>query len=384
MTYKKNDTTLNKVTLLKQRIMEKNLIDKLSCFVIMPYGSKNEYEKGILESDFVYNDIICPAIDLFKNKFKIEVDITREVDKNVAGSINKSIVEHIAKADFCIVDITGQNANVFFELGIRYALRDKVTILLRQEGNEIPFDITNYRCITYQCFKRRNSINEIADYLESGYSKNISDSLVYEVFPDIELMIPKITKSRQILEKSQISWVEWWEQINFYIKKLKVPYDGGHLSPDFILGLSNGGAIIAELLGKGLLFQKPILMFWLDRWSELEPSKYCDNKINNGIINGIKERFNQKEKLTIFITDDIVNSGASFYGTHTYLTKSLSDFKCKILFIPLFAKNESYLKKLEDFLIIGDDYSKYFNIDKETYFKKILTDKQTFPYDKPI
>jgi|GEM_PF-5483131 len=37
----------------------------LKCFVMMPFGSQGEYERGIIESDFVYNYIICPSIEKF-------------------------------------------------------------------------------------------------------------------------------------------------------------------------------------------------------------------------------------------------------------------------------------------------------------------------------
>jgi hypoxanthine phosphoribosyltransferase len=357
--------------------------NQLICFVIMPFGSKGEYKDGNLESNYVYVDIICRALNEYSEKVNKNIKIIREFDKNEPGSISKSIVENIGKSDICIVDITGHNPNVFFELGIRYCLRSKVTILLRQEKTEIPFDITNYRCITYNIYKPKQAICEIIDYLQSGISSRNSDSLIYEVFPDMSLIIPNIITSGNILEQNKISWDEWWNQITFNIDLLKKPYDGGHFSPDVIFGLSNCGTLVAELIGKGLLLTKPILMLWLDRWSQKDPTKFCENKINLGLLNGLKEFYNKKS-LNILVVDDIVDTGTSFFSASSFIIKTLDEIKCNILFIPLFAKNESYLEKFEECLIIGKSNINLFRIKKEDYYEKLLTSKQKFPYDKHI
>lgn len=49
--------------------------------------------------------------------------------------------EQIAMDDIAIVDITTLNPNVFYELGIRHALRKGVTVLMKKVGSSIPFNI---------------------------------------------------------------------------------------------------------------------------------------------------------------------------------------------------------------------------------------------------
>src|SRR5574340_305842 len=126
---------------------------RLKCFVMMPFGKKDEYKRCEDESNFVFNYIICNAIKEIKKRENTSIEVIREADKKNAGNINKSILKNIASADICIVDITGLNPNVFFELGIRYSLKLKTTILLKQDSTVIPFDIQGYKCITYDCFK---------------------------------------------------------------------------------------------------------------------------------------------------------------------------------------------------------------------------------------
>ncbi len=57
----------------------------------------------------------------------------------------------ILEADVAICDVTIHSASVFFELGIRHALRKKRTVLIRgkQTADATPFDILTDRYIEY-------------------------------------------------------------------------------------------------------------------------------------------------------------------------------------------------------------------------------------------
>ena len=48
--------------------------------------------------------------------------------------------QKLLTADLVIADISIHNANVFYELGIRHAFREKSTLLIRSNGDEHPFD----------------------------------------------------------------------------------------------------------------------------------------------------------------------------------------------------------------------------------------------------
>lgn len=63
-------------------------------------------------------------------------------------NITKSIIESIFKADIIVADLTGNNPNVFYELGIAHAISNK-TIMLTQDIQAAPFDIKSYRVIQY-------------------------------------------------------------------------------------------------------------------------------------------------------------------------------------------------------------------------------------------
>jgi hypothetical protein len=56
-------------------------------FVLMPFGNKDEYQGGNLESDFIYNEIIVPGVRGAIPNASDSWRIVREVDKSEAGSI---------------------------------------------------------------------------------------------------------------------------------------------------------------------------------------------------------------------------------------------------------------------------------------------------------
>lgn len=55
----------------------------------------------------------------------------------------------INEAGIIVADLTGRNANVFYETGIAHTLGKEV-ILLTQDRDEKPFDISHLRYIFYE------------------------------------------------------------------------------------------------------------------------------------------------------------------------------------------------------------------------------------------
>ncbi|MFO7734018.1 MAG: hypothetical protein R6X21_10270 [Candidatus Aminicenantes bacterium] len=269
----------------------------LKCFVIMPFGSKNEYDKGEKESKFIFKYIICPALKAMEKSEKSPIEVIREVDKSTAGNITKSILNNIARADICIVDITGLNPNVFFELGIRYSLKEKITILIKQAKTEIPFDISGFKCISYDCYEPDDAILSIADFLINGRTgTRYIDSLVFEVFPEMRVEIPGLLDScgEKRSGAGHLSWIEWWEKVIELSNLLRDAYDNGRFVPHAVLGISNGGLMLADLLVREVFKGKPVLSLWADRHrtdkKELDRAcYYFDNSFNIATIKTIKD-----------------------------------------------------------------------------------------------
>jgi hypothetical protein len=64
------------------------------------------------------------------------------------GKITSKIYEYIANSAIFIVDMTGRNPNVFYELGLAHAISDNV-ILLTQHRDDVPFDLRDFKYIHY-------------------------------------------------------------------------------------------------------------------------------------------------------------------------------------------------------------------------------------------
>ena len=58
------------------------------------------------------------------------------------------IFNQISKADVIVADMTGQDPNVFYEVGYAHAL-GKIVILLTQKSNDIPFDLKHRQHTVY-------------------------------------------------------------------------------------------------------------------------------------------------------------------------------------------------------------------------------------------
>jgi len=102
-------------------------------FVLMPFDSsfRDIYEVGIKQA----------CLDAGAYCERVDEQIFTE-------GILERIYNQVAKADVVIADMTGQNPNVFYEVGYAHAL-GKRTILLTQESGDIPFDLMHFPHVVY-------------------------------------------------------------------------------------------------------------------------------------------------------------------------------------------------------------------------------------------
>lgn len=106
---------------------------KTFCFVLMPFTEAfgDVYLLGIKEA--------CTNAGAYCERVDEQIFDERILDR---------IYNQIAKADLVIADMTGRNPNVFYEVGYAHAL-GKLTILLTQNADDIPFDLKHFPHIIY-------------------------------------------------------------------------------------------------------------------------------------------------------------------------------------------------------------------------------------------
>lgn len=69
-------------------------------------------------------------------------------DEMHGHSINEDIWKAILSSEYIIADVTGRNANVYYELGVCHTVGKK-TIILTQKIEDIPFDTKHLRHVVY-------------------------------------------------------------------------------------------------------------------------------------------------------------------------------------------------------------------------------------------
>ena len=111
----------------------RNTKPKAYCFILMPFTEDFDdvYRLGIKDA--------CTRAGAYCERVDEQIFHERILDR---------IYNQIAKADLIIADMTGRNPNVFYEVGYAHAL-GKLTILLTQSSDDIPFDLKHFPHIVY-------------------------------------------------------------------------------------------------------------------------------------------------------------------------------------------------------------------------------------------
>jgi hypothetical protein len=153
-------------------------------FVVRPFGEKN----GI-DFERVHRELVTPVLD----QFGIDAQTTSVFAQ--AGNIRTDMFEQLMRADLVIADISIHNANVYYELGIRHALRDRATILIRSRGDEIPFDLRTDRYLEYDRTDPAASAAGLAECVRQTLASMRADSPVFLLVPalrpqDPETLVP--------------------------------------------------------------------------------------------------------------------------------------------------------------------------------------------------
>src|SRR5262245_36355932 len=111
----------------------------------MGFGQKVDFETGrTLDLDASYHALIKPAVE------NAGLECLRADEITHSGNINVPMYEQILKADLVIADVSTANGTVFYELGVRHALRPYSTIVISEDKFRIPFGINHVTVRTYR------------------------------------------------------------------------------------------------------------------------------------------------------------------------------------------------------------------------------------------
>lgn len=156
----------------------------MRAFIIRPFGKKKDGKGEEVDFDAVARELIDPALTAVDAEGRETLDIVQ------SGNIRTDMFRRLLTADLVVADLSIHNANVFYELGIRHALRDHGTLMLRCDADSFPFDLQTDRYFTYEkkdpkasVAKLTESLNAIKAQIAKDYSAK--DSPVFTSLPNL-------------------------------------------------------------------------------------------------------------------------------------------------------------------------------------------------------
>ena len=116
--------------------------------VMMPFSSEFDCIYDCIRTSVASHNLQCQrADDIWKNE-----------------SIVQDIVDLLVASSAVIVDCTGRNPNVFYEMGIAHTIGRPVVPIV-QDPSDIPFDVSHLRHIRYHA--NREGLQQLGDEIVS-------------------------------------------------------------------------------------------------------------------------------------------------------------------------------------------------------------------------
>lgn len=112
---------------------------KRSCFFVTPIGSEGSNERK--RADDILELVLRPISADF-------LTIVRADEVDEPGTITTDIVKRLHSNDLVIADLTGNNPNVMYEVGLRHCFNLPI-VHLAQDGQKPPFDLSAERIVFF-------------------------------------------------------------------------------------------------------------------------------------------------------------------------------------------------------------------------------------------
>ena len=113
------------------------------CFVVMPFGVKPDGRGGSVDFDAVYERLVAPAVSQAKLQ-------PLRADQELVGDLeNKPMLEGLILSDYAVADLTTPTPTVFYELGVRHAVRPYSTVLIAADLGGSTLDFAPTRVLPY-------------------------------------------------------------------------------------------------------------------------------------------------------------------------------------------------------------------------------------------
>ncbi len=114
------------------------------CFVVMPFHRvRSDHDDVVIDFDEVFAHLIAPSIE------NAGLKPHRADEETLGGIFHEAMFERLALCEYAVVDLSLSNPNVFYELGVRHAIRPWATVLMHRKGAPLPLDVAPNTSMLY-------------------------------------------------------------------------------------------------------------------------------------------------------------------------------------------------------------------------------------------
>jgi hypothetical protein len=165
---------------------------KDACFLITPIGDDVSEQRK--HADMILRHLVTPVMA----EHGLKIVRADKIEKS--GLITQQILEYLTKSRLCITDLSFNNPNVFYELGVRHmTLLPNIQII--RKGDRIPFDVSQGRTIvidtsdTYTVMDRIESAKrELSEHVKNALAgadgKPADDNPIAIYLPTLKVTLP--------------------------------------------------------------------------------------------------------------------------------------------------------------------------------------------------
>jgi len=162
------------------------------CLILMPFDKKKDATGRVIDFDAVYHRLIAPAV------LAAGLQPIRSDEERTGGMLEPLMYERLLHCEYAVADLTTANAGVYYQLGVRHALKPGSTVLLYAAGSaQLPLDVQQLAAIPYRVSPQGLPVHEpkfrtvLTDRLNEALQGAVVDSPPYQLvrdFPNAEGM----------------------------------------------------------------------------------------------------------------------------------------------------------------------------------------------------
>jgi tetratricopeptide (TPR) repeat protein len=222
----------------------------LTCYVSMPFGKKANENFEIIDFDDIYYNVLKKAVE------SIGIECHRADELDLAAVIHEGIFQEIISSDIMIADITNNNPNVIYELGLRHALRPYGTITLHSTTSPLPFNLSFMHAMTYPLQDGRIPLKDAQIIQQQIVSAIERISLKSEVDSPVYALLPRLTPPTLALRPAvQISRRESRKELKIRIEEIgrlrsldDIAHHYEQITPDLLSVVQEDPALASDFL----------------------------------------------------------------------------------------------------------------------------------------